>query len=126
MSKKLAIFDETIIIFIFSFLNANDLLNQYSVNKVWYDWSRDNYLWQNLLFQLWADKVYIPKFCKFLASSHPRIAYYLSILDSKRTFLTLDDLTSDEWSFRFKESAGEEWLQFCPWHQGNSYFNGFY
>jgi hypothetical protein len=63
---------------------------------------------------LWSDKVYVPErfVQKVDGSKH---AYWNSIKDSTRTSITEEELCSFVWSFRFKESAGQYWLEDDPW-----------
>lgn len=42
-----------------------------------------------------------------------------SYLNSVRTYLTDDELCEFTWSFRFKETAGDDWMQICPWQRGD-------
>lgn len=42
-------------------------------------------------------------------------AFFATIRDSKRTWLTLDELVGLEFCFRFKSGAGESWTSMDPW-----------
>jgi len=47
-----------------------------------------------------------------------KLKYYITLWDSKRPFITFDELTSNNFSFRFKEAAGQEWREKDPWWLG--------
>ena len=47
-----------------------------------------------------------------------KLKYYITLWDSQRPFITFDELISNNFSFRFKEAAGEEWKNKDPWWQG--------
>lgn len=44
-------------------------------------------------------------------------AYFFkdAIIDSKRTYITLEELTTIQWYFRFRSEAGSTWISFDPW-----------
>ena len=136
-----------IITTIFSFLSAKDLVQISSVSKTFHHSASENTLWTIHLDRLWSDKVYIPKKAKEIALKSCKWAYFYSILDSKRFFMTAEDLIDcEQYSFRFKSTSGmqilalpiacsihhliisfyicftvlsgEDWTQHCPWNQG--------
>jgi hypothetical protein len=45
-------------------------------------------------------------------------AYEMSVRDAVRDTLTDDELCATIWWFRFKESAGQDWIRDDPWHRG--------
>ena len=48
-------------------------------------------------------------------------AYWIERKESCRSILTVDDLCFPEkWCFRFKEAAGSDWQDICPWHRGGT------
>jgi hypothetical protein len=47
-----------------------------------------------------------------------KLKYYITLWDSQRPFITFDELTTNNFSFRFKEAAGQEWKTKDPWWQG--------
>jgi hypothetical protein len=51
------------------------------------------------------------------ARNHLR-AYEMSVRDAVRETLTDDELCATIWWFRFKESAGQDWIRDDPWHRG--------
>jgi hypothetical protein len=80
-----------------------------------------NNLWDELCKRVWAEKVYIPQVSRELRSSgQSRQAFALALRDSTRTAITLEELTSIEFSFRFKELAGKYWTDRDPYWQSNS------
>lgn len=107
-----------ILISILSHLSAQELLLASGVSKDFYLATSSESLWCILLKKLWENKVYVPTRAKELSSRSSKWAYLYSILDSKRQFLRNDDLVSHTWSFRFKSTSGQDWIQVCPWNQG--------
>ena len=80
-----------------------------------------NNLWDDLCKRVWAEKVYIPQVSRELHScGQSRHAFALALRDSTRTAITLEELTSIEFSFRFKELAGKYWTDRDPYWQSNS------
>lgn len=45
-----------------------------------------------------------------------RKAFRLAFMDRLRTTITVDELVSFRWYFRFKEQAGESWMEMDPWY----------
>jgi hypothetical protein len=101
--------DETTI-HILSFLTAEELLAAGTVNYDWFLLSSQDYLWNILLIDAPFDisKLANKALCK-------KNSYIISDNDSRRLFLTRDELCS-KWDFRFKEDAGEAWMDICPWY----------
>eukprot|EP00182_Erythrolobus_australicus_P002882 CAMPEP_0185832432 /NCGR_PEP_ID=MMETSP1353-20130828/2079_1 /TAXON_ID=1077150 /ORGANISM="Erythrolobus australicus, Strain CCMP3124" /LENGTH=484 /DNA_ID=CAMNT_0028530605 /DNA_START=280 /DNA_END=1731 /DNA_ORIENTATION=+ len=75
--------------------------------------------WRAACAAMWADKVYVPPSATALLrdKNDPRSAYRFALQDSKRSHLTLEELTAFNWSFRFKAAAGEHWTDSDPWWQ---------
>jgi len=53
-----------------------------------------------------------------LAEGHGSLAFSSSLADACRTHITVDELTSLTWQWRFKADVGEDWLEMDPWWQG--------
>ena len=51
---------------------------------------------------------------KLLSECAGRRAFRLAYLDRERTTLTVDELVSFKWFFRFKQEAGPRWMQIDP------------
>lgn len=103
----------------FSYLSSVDLLNISLVSKNFYKQSASNFCWQPLLSKLWCDKVFIQPRIRQLATEYAKLAYFISIADSKRSFMTQEEVSYFTFSFRFKEAAGTEWTNICPWNNGH-------
>ncbi|CAB9528357.1 expressed unknown protein [Seminavis robusta] len=112
-----------------NFLNVRSLLKVRQCCRNWKKLaSRNEAGWENLCRKLWARKVHVPTIPeqKTLPNDWFFHAYPKSIRDAKeRQHLTIDELCYDPdthtgtvWSFRFKESAGADWTQTDPWHNG--------
>ena len=74
--------------------------------------------------EIWEDKVYICAEARSLRKRQVpqhKSALKLSIEDSKRTWLTEEELTSLKWNFRFKAQAGPHWQLHDPyWTKGEA------
>ena len=80
--------------------------------------SRSPVIWNRLLDQLWRCKSLIPDHCRALrAEGRPLDAYRQSLADSTRCIIQMEELSDCRWSFRFKQSAGEQWTDQDPWWQ---------
>jgi hypothetical protein len=62
-----------------------------------------------------------------IQTMNKRKAYEIAIIDSKRQYITTNELcydiatrTGTIWSFRFKESAGIDWTSVDPWYLGQT------
>ncbi len=89
-----------------------------AVCTIWRCVARQEDLWSAMCNRLWASKVYIPsKFEVLRATGHARKAFIGSFIDSKRTTMKLDEITSSSFRFRFKESAGSYWTDQDPFWQ---------
>ena len=89
------------------------------VCRDWAEASQSDMLWAHHCHALWARVSYVPERIKQLSSAgHSREAYRQAIVDSRRLDLTLEELTTFEWSFRFKESAGPDWMERDRWWNG--------
>ena len=108
--------NEFIITHALLFLPVDDLLSTSLLNKLWHNLSNVDVIWLPLVQKLWQDKVFIPEISKLLLEKSAKLAYYSSVIDSKRCFITAKELTTPGiWSFRFKKEAGEDWVDQCPW-----------
>ena len=105
----------------FYYLSAEDLISSSEVCRVFYLPAVFDYVWAPLCQRLWQDKVCISARAQSLKMlKNCKRAFYCSIRDSKREYITVEELSDASWSFRFKESAGEEWVGNCPWQKGNA------
>jgi hypothetical protein len=101
------------------FFTAEELCTTIAlVSKSWFELQNSNWLWENLCEKLWSDKVYIPKKFINMKPNAAKLAYIGSLHDSKRGYVTVDELCSFEWQFRFKEAAGSAWTENDPYWQG--------
>eukprot|EP01119_Soliformovum_irregulare_P000379 TRINITY_DN10262_c0_g1_i1.p1 TRINITY_DN10262_c0_g1~~TRINITY_DN10262_c0_g1_i1.p1 ORF type:complete len:285 (+),score=71.00 TRINITY_DN10262_c0_g1_i1:69-923(+) len=91
-----------------------------TVSKEWNIASRDNSIWNKLCLELWKDKVYVPNQFVEMRQTDPRNAYLRSIEDGARQHITEEELLLFQWNFRFKASAGEDWLRGDPWWNGET------
>ena len=73
----------------------------------WREAADNNGLWERWIDMLWLHKDYVAqRFLKLRESGELKRAYFESLIDSTRTFLTTEELFSFDWAFRFKDSAG--------------------
>lgn len=100
----------------FSFLDHQHLTRCSRVSREWKDISYTDSLWAELCDRVWSNKVHISQQFKEMKEKHKaREALKLSVIDSKRTHVTLEELTSLSWRFRFKQRAGPGWTDDDPY-----------
>jgi hypothetical protein len=107
----------------FGYLWAPDLIQMCYVNKQWQRIAEDPQIWRDLIDKVWAGKVYIPRFALMVKDESPKAAFYLSVIDSQRNFMTKEEMSLFLWNFRFKSTAGEEWVNACQWNRGDKASN---
>ena len=109
---------------VLAFLPWHDLGSCQLVNKSWRDslnaGATATQLWTTATSAFWSTKVYVPKDCLSLLHNDPKTALRRSLADAKRQCITLEELASFEWNFRFKRLAGEAWTNHDPWWEGRS------
>jgi len=106
---------EEIFAAILSNLDPEELSNCSLVCSAWRHTSQSHTVWRSMCDRLWSDKVYVPRFIKEMRATDPKVAYRTSIKDSKRHYLTDEELFSFEWCFRFKSNPGHDWADNDPW-----------
>ena len=100
-------------------LGWRELLSLGRVNKFYQEICAADDLWELQCMGFWADKVFVPAKCKDLAASgQHRKAFSEAIRDSKRTWITAEELCGLEWHGRMKEAAGEHFTDTDPWWTG--------
>jgi len=106
------------------YLEPSDALLLSLVNKRFNELCNSNILWDHHLSHVTRNKVYICDEVTSLKAHNccKKAYYYYKNLELTRNFLFRDELinTFVTWSFRFKESAGIEWIQSCPWRHGKN------
>jgi len=101
---------------VLSWLSPTVLCQCKLVSQQWCQFADSIWLWNKLCKKLWKDKVYVPK--KFFDLCHngsPKFAYFESIRDANRCWITQDELCLFQWNFRFKAVAGPNWLEWDQW-----------
>jgi hypothetical protein len=115
---------DDVIFKILNFLSPHDLVHRLGmVNRHYLALSRDNAAGWNIYFSnLTSTKLHVAVADPL---SNFRTAYRQAIVDSRRPFITTQELCYDLathqgtiWSFRFKESAGTDWTSVDPWYLG--------
>jgi len=107
----------------FCYLALKDVARCARVCKDWHLYSKDNAVWMHLCDRLWRDKAYVPKRIRAMKQGNALHAFCESLRDAKREHPTREELLLFEWRFRFKESAGQHWMQIDPYwshdHKGS-------
>jgi hypothetical protein len=86
-----------------------------SVCKNWSIVARHDSLWRELCIRTWWNKVHVPeKYRAQLCSGRARDALIGSIMDSRRTAITNEEISSVPFYFRFKKAAGTFWTERDP------------
>ena len=117
-----------------SFLDPLELLIASEVSRHWFILASSDHLWDTLLLLRTrrschtnpGDASTVTVIPLSTLAQHAgskkgfkKIAFFIEISESKRQFITLDDLCGQaSWNFRFKDAAGENWTDICPWHRG--------
>lgn len=96
------------------FLDGRDIATCGATNHFLKTAASDEGVWQAARDRLWEGKVFMPKRFRSLRA---KAGYIASLKDSKRTWLGLEELTSLNWWFRFKQQAGEAWTAQDPWYR---------
>jgi hypothetical protein len=110
----LTLIPDELFVHVLSFLDVCDLCNCSQVSKQWYLLADDSMLWKAHCRRLWADKIYV---AAHIRTDHDsKRAYRQSLQDSKRRILTVDELCTMSWNFRFKASAGTFFILSDPWY----------
>lgn len=96
------------------FLDGPDIARSGLTNRFLYRAACDEGVWRAARDRLWKGKVFIRESTRKLGA---KAAYITSLMDSRRTWLEKDELTSFSWWFRFKQQAGEAWTGRDPWYR---------
>lgn len=101
---------------VFTIADAETVVACLCVSRHWSESARSQTVWKQQCRTLWADKVYVPK--KFSETKGSYLeAYWGSLKDSRRSYITPEELCRFEWSCRMKSCAGSDWTQQDPWWQ---------
>ncbi|PRP84839.1 hypothetical protein PROFUN_07493 [Planoprotostelium fungivorum] len=96
-------------------LTPADIAQCSLVSSYWNQICKSHTVWRCMCDKLWDDKVYVPRLIREMRATDPRGAYRLSLKDSTRQYITVEELTTFEWCFRFKANPGAEWVERDPW-----------
>lgn len=91
------------------------------VCKSWRAFADDNDAWDRHCTSLWADKKYIPAAIK--QDKGRKTAYHNSLVDAKRTAMTIDELCDPTWLFKFKSTAGDFYYLLAAGHRMHRHFH---
>jgi hypothetical protein len=90
------------------------------VCRRWSVLTQENEIWRSLCLAMWSGKAYVPLgFQSLSESGQSKHAFRLSLLDSKRTCITVDEITTLSFDFRFKKTAGKYWTELDPYWTSN-------
>jgi len=101
-----------------NFLNNRDINRLGLTSQTYFILSNSNAIWKPIYDDLMKDKLiefntsFISRLLK--CNINYKYKYYITLWDSKREFITLDELIEKVFSFRFKEAAGEDWVARDP------------
>lgn len=108
---------EDVFTVVLSLLDVASLARSVSVCSKWKSIAESDFLWEKHCWQLWKDK--FTERTRSLNPIEPSItAYYLSIEESRRIRITVDDLCSHSWNFWYKREAGNYWVNSDPYWRG--------
>lgn len=100
---------------VLQFLDGPDIARAGRANRFLYRASLNDCLWMAARDRLWSGKVFVSPVAK--AMTRAKDGYIESLLDSTRTWLGQEELTTFSWWFRFKQQAGEAWTAQDPWYR---------
>ena len=95
-------------------LRPAELLSVCLVCRRYRELAENDVLWAEHCKELWRGKVHVntrPELSR-------KLAYYASAAEGGRLYLTRQELLSHTFSFRFREAAGEDWVERDSWWQG--------
>jgi len=110
-----SVLPEDAFIEVLSWLSPEQLAQCSLVCQDWREVVNSKPLWHRLCHDLWATKVYVPKYIREVKTMDPKLAYRCSLKDSTRNFITEEELFTFEWNFRFKKFERHEWSEKDPW-----------
>lgn len=115
-SSEAVLLNEELLITLLSYLRPLDCQNlsitSHSIRNI----CISDIVWKHYCFdQLWQHKVHLHHLDLNVGF---RSLYYRSLLFAKSNILLQSEISQYYWSFRFKEDAGETWVENCPWHHG--------
>mmetsp|Transcript_23322 Transcript_23322/g.33437 ORF Transcript_23322/g.33437 Transcript_23322/m.33437 type:complete len:389 (+) Transcript_23322:3-1169(+) len=121
--KGLELLPTELLFAVTGFLNVESLLSVSVLNKTYNELGKRNDAgWKWLCRELWKGKIFYPKIEEDdQVNFHD--AYRDSLLDARnRHYITVEELVFDPeteegtiWNFRFKETAGQDWISWDPW-----------
>lgn len=88
--------------------------------KLWRMIANQDGIWKDLCIRLWADKAIVPDCFRSMPDIfRSKDAYIGSLLDSKRTSISIEELTTNKFYFRFKQVVGRYWIEQDPFWTKN-------
>ena len=112
--------DEIISAIFIQLNNHRGVLVCSEVCKLWRKIANQDSIWKDLFLRLWSDKVFVPNSVRsLLDTSRSKQAFIESLRDSKRSSITVEELTSINFYFRFKRVAGSYWTEKDPFWTTN-------
>lgn len=116
-ADPLMIFGSGIMMMILYKLEARGVARSRLVSREWLKVASSDIIWAPKCDELWLGKAHIPHISKAPGLSKLS-AYSLSLMDSKRTRITRNDLCDHIWEFHFTEEAPSYWRNLDPYWRG--------
>ncbi|KAM7262724.1 hypothetical protein ACFE04_000407 [Oxalis oulophora] len=102
---------------VLSYLDARSTAVCLLISRGWHAVASADRLWTSKCEELWHGKAHIPRMSRAQGLSK-LTAYSLSIMDSKRTRITKDDLCDHAWEFHYTREVPEYWQNLDPFWTG--------
>ena len=100
-------------------LCLSDIPRIAQVSRQWASAVNLSNIWDRFCRMTWAQKVHVPEpCCRLRLEGHAREALRMSVEASQAECIAEDLLCSVEWSFHFKQCAGDTWTAVDPWWSG--------
>jgi len=108
---------EDVFAVVLSLLDVASLARSVAVSSKWKSVAESDIFWEKHCRELWKDKFTVRT--RSLHQIKPSIrAYCLSVEESRRIRITVDDLCSYSWNFWYKREAGNYWVNYDPYWRG--------
>ncbi|KAM7263041.1 hypothetical protein ACFE04_000724 [Oxalis oulophora] len=99
----LVVLDRDLMLKVLSYLDARSTAVCLLISRGWHAVAFADRLWTSKCEELWHGKAHIPRMSRAQELSK-LTAYSLSIMDSKRTRITKDDLCDHAWEFHYTKA----------------------
>lgn len=116
LSDPLSALGSDLLLHVLSYLDLESLKHVALAGHAWRTLASDDALWRRHCEEEWATQVFTPAAQRTDLSWKQR--HLLARADASRTDITVEELCTFRWRFRFKPQAGEYWMALDPFYTG--------